>query len=498
MCIIAVKLATAKHPSIEEIAKMWQSNPHGAGIAYPDVDGGVSIVKGLMTLEAFMEAAKPLLEIPNSFYVMHFRIATHGSTGPDMTHPFWIKDGRVALAHNGILPYSKQLEKDDVRSDTAAFVQDILANLPENWYESNKWCHLVEEYMGWNNKFAVIEPRGVVLLNRSAWTDDKDTGMIYSNGSYKVYKQQTGGNQASNFRQPKVRKSGTSGGSAATTTTDFSVAAEKRTKALLDIGKRCGALVNSGMLTVPEAQKIVGEVRAHDWMPEECEDFLDFYVRAKQVLKKESPTLLWALDLLNISSTTDMARVPDVLLHGKAMETVDELEQAQVESPDEAASILKGVISVNVSESMEDTPVGNDPIRLWDDLNAVCFVGKRVRITLADGQTRIGTCDSVSKAGLSYHRHDGGYGTAYWDYIDDIESCMVLNNPQFRDLSTHLGCMVSVSTATGTGFSGQLTSLNPTNFTVKGDMGVNFVADYSEVLSVTIDAEPPKYLENKG
>src|SRR6187402_2638487 len=112
MCIIVAKTLKAQHPDIETLRSCWNRNPNGAGIAYPDVNGGISMVKGLMTFDDFMEAMKPLLELKADgiFYVLHFRIATHGTVNKENSHPLCIRENKVAIAHNGVLPYSRLCE----------------------------------------------------------------------------------------------------------------------------------------------------------------------------------------------------------------------------------------------------------------------------------------------------------------------------------------------------------------------------------------------------
>jgi hypothetical protein len=497
MCIIAAKFPEAQHPSTDEIKEMWKRNPHGAGLAYPDVAGGISIVKGLMTLDAFMEAAKPLLEIPNSFYLMHFRIATHGSTGPTMTHPFWIKDGKIALAHNGILPYHKVLSDQDDRSDTAGFVEDVLAKLPEDWYTSPVWRHVVEEYMGWGNKFAVIEPKGIALLNKSAWKEDPVTKMVYSNESYKVYKAApyTGGNQAGNFRTRSPKKSGGS----VTTPTTPPTTASSRPAAYAALGKRCASVVASGKLTGEEAKLICREVRAGDWMPEEAEEFLDFHIRTSVLFKTEQPTLLGTLALLGRVNVNDMASVPDIMMAAEVLAVLDAIEELKMDGHDAMVELCKHVDDALLDENTDTPTISYEPIRLWDEKNAGIFLDKPVRVSLEDGQFRVGKCTAVNADGITYHRHDGGYGTVPWTNVKDIITRLTLHNPRLTDLQRHIGCMVSVGMIkTSENYSGQLVSLGQDKFTVKCDMGISITAMYDEILSVTIDEDPPHFAQQKG
>ena len=186
MCVIIAKSSSAQHPTLEDLDACWARNPDGAGFAYANVEGGVSIIKGLMTLDALKAALAPLLAVPTSFYVLHFRIGTHGGNTPENTHPFWTTENHVALVHNGVLPMSRETQiMGEGRSDTRAFVEDVVAGFPDGWQHLAAYQHLVEEYMGRSNKIATVDKDGIVLLNASAWTEDKDTKLQYSNMHWK-------------------------------------------------------------------------------------------------------------------------------------------------------------------------------------------------------------------------------------------------------------------------------------------------------------------------
>jgi hypothetical protein len=500
MCIIAVKVSGASHPTDEVLQQMWSRNPDGAGIAYPDVNGGISVVKGLMKFADFRAAMQPLLDLPakDIFYMLHFRIGTHGSKDEANTHPFWVKDGKVAMAHNGILPYQKLVEYGKGRSDTSAFTEDILTKLPDGWYMERPWQHLVEEYMGGGNKVAVIEPRGVVLLNKSGWYEDKETGLIYSNMGYQVYKapaHQAGGSQAGNFRQGRAMQTGNSpstkpdAGSSSNTGTNqgydheaakkrMETYKEARKKATDNFGKRCGSLVHRKILTIDEAKDLKHAVDRYDWLPEEGEDFLDFVLEQVETLKPTKPSVRWAMKLL---SAKELAGVPDALLaFAEPKDDTDALEAAT--AADEAA--INDYLANKETSTVTLTPV-------WHSNNAGIFIGRRVVIVLNNDEKRVGVCTSISDIGLSYERHDGGTGQVSWGFIADITSQLTLSLPRMKDLQNHLGCHVVVETlAKSHAFDGRLTAMDRDTFTVKSDLGISIQAKYDEVLSVTIDGDP--------
>ena len=92
MCVIFISEAT--RPNEEQITKAWDTNDHGAGIAWRE-NGAVQWRKGLD-----LEGIKNLCaEVPMPF-VAHFRIASSGGQRADLTHPFPI-DKNVPLNLTG-------------------------------------------------------------------------------------------------------------------------------------------------------------------------------------------------------------------------------------------------------------------------------------------------------------------------------------------------------------------------------------------------------------
>ena len=132
MCVIIVKKAGVSVDLLDYgvLSACWDSNPHGAGIMYAR-EKKVHITKGLMTLEALIEAIKKANIQEKEPLVVHFRVATSGGINKGMTHPFpLVPDVKklrstslvcnAALAHNGVLgsgSYSL--------SDTALAVRDL-------------------------------------------------------------------------------------------------------------------------------------------------------------------------------------------------------------------------------------------------------------------------------------------------------------------------------------------------------------------------------------
>jgi len=170
MCVIMAQPKGVTIPRANLEAGWW-TNPDGAGIAYVR-DGKVTIEKGFMRLDDFMDAHKRL-ELDGVPAMFHFRIRTHGLNDSVRTHPFPVEN--VAVAHNGILDC---VEDDDVLSDTQIFI----AKYPKLFVDKKRLYDnrfTLGLYIGWS-KFSVLFPSGeFVFVNeeKGLWKE----GAWYSN-----------------------------------------------------------------------------------------------------------------------------------------------------------------------------------------------------------------------------------------------------------------------------------------------------------------------------
>lgn len=197
MCIIAAKPAGIAMPSDETIETMWYNNPDGAGFMYAK-DGRVQIEKGFMSLDAFTAAlarAAKETDLTATGVVLHFRIATHGGTKPENTHPFPVSGSMAALrklrvttdlgvAHNGIIRTVTPRDKNT--SDTMEFIASELSLLYKGcpkFYEDKNLMQLVEELCG--SKLAFLLGDGSI---HTVGRFNECSGILYSNYSYEPYK----------------------------------------------------------------------------------------------------------------------------------------------------------------------------------------------------------------------------------------------------------------------------------------------------------------------
>lgn len=174
MCIIIYKAAGETIP-LDHLENGWANNPDGGGYAFI-ADGEVQLRKGLMTFGAWLDSYLKDVEEhgDDSPFVLHFRIGTHGPNDEANTHPHKVNRTTV-MAHNGMIR-GMTFKKDDKRSDTRVFVDDIIRLLPRGWLKNPAIVELVEDRIGSGNKlvFLTADPtyaRPVHILNshRGTW-----------------------------------------------------------------------------------------------------------------------------------------------------------------------------------------------------------------------------------------------------------------------------------------------------------------------------------------
>ena len=194
MCIIAIKPAGVKMPTMATIENCWYNNSDGAGLMYAK-DGNVHIEKGLMTLKDFKAALKRLektIDTTSTPIVLHFRITTHGGTSAGNTHPFPVTEKLpllqmtkcktpLGVAHNGIIDIKPS--RKDV-SDTMEYIINQLAplyQLKKDFYKEAAGKKLV--YNAVKSKMVFLDSAGRIETIGDFITDE---GMLYSNASYKA------------------------------------------------------------------------------------------------------------------------------------------------------------------------------------------------------------------------------------------------------------------------------------------------------------------------
>lgn len=175
MCILLVKPAGVKAPSLETFKICWDNNPDGAGIAYAD-GSEVKIEKGFMEwadFKVFFESID-LTDLPA---LIHFRIATHGTVKAENTHPFTVNKNVVA-AHNGIL---SGVSNEGDWTDSETFFKRICAPILRSYKISSKVFHRAVQAIIGSSKLAFLESDGQLTIFGKFI---EDAGMYFSNDSY--------------------------------------------------------------------------------------------------------------------------------------------------------------------------------------------------------------------------------------------------------------------------------------------------------------------------
>ena len=193
MCIISIKLDTARKWTFTEIADMMEKNPDGAGFMYFDkLAKNVKIEKGFFSPnKAFNYLKKLPDDVP---IIFHARIATHGKVSQGNCHPFPLytcdeskyidesdilkprQNVSVGLAHNGIL---KVTPRGNL-SDTGTFCEYI-----NHHFDIAQLPYLVDILQGSDilnsSRLAILDSNGKVYKLGTWYEHD---GLFYSNYSY--------------------------------------------------------------------------------------------------------------------------------------------------------------------------------------------------------------------------------------------------------------------------------------------------------------------------
>jgi len=177
MCVAIVKMSDVAPPTTEVLRACWFANPHGGGVAWREGEGSdakLVMVKGLMTLEDFLEVAAQVPE--NSAALYHTRIVSVGKVCEEQTHPFYTNQSETeVLVHNGtyrITPYAGM-------SDTQTVAEYCMTL---SFADRTKYIDKItrEAYC----RTATLSKKGSLIIYGN-WT--KIDGLYFSNTFWKNY-----------------------------------------------------------------------------------------------------------------------------------------------------------------------------------------------------------------------------------------------------------------------------------------------------------------------
>jgi glutamine amidotransferase len=182
MCIIA-SIPQNKQISKATLKRCWENNPHGGGFMFTD-GKKVHTHKEMSSFKRYWrEFLNKREQYPQSNFVCHFRISTHGKINETNCHPFLVND-KLGFVHNGII---RNAPVSPDYSDTYMFNATILQNLPKDFMGNVSVLTLIKEYIGSGSKLCFLSSDNrITFVNESAgvWDD----GIWYSNSGYKENK----------------------------------------------------------------------------------------------------------------------------------------------------------------------------------------------------------------------------------------------------------------------------------------------------------------------
>lgn len=176
MCIAILK-PYSKRISKKIFRNCWENNSDGGGIAFIK-DGKIHTRKSLVGWRSLWRIYQGIEEDEGTPMLLHFRIATHGSTCEKNTHPFLIRDGEAAVIHNGIIDVPTVGDE----TDTLAFCREYLEPMFDLIGKKKAYQEFLE-YKTRGSKLVILRADGsYVILNESSghWNN----GVWYSNKTY--------------------------------------------------------------------------------------------------------------------------------------------------------------------------------------------------------------------------------------------------------------------------------------------------------------------------
>ena len=149
MCTAIAQPKGTETLSIAILETGWNANPDGGGYAFIDPNNTIQ-------QRHFMEMDDFILNYlqdhedngATSPFVLHVRIATHGSVTLENCHPFDVPlqgAGDMVMAHNGIISKMGPYVKDTDLTDTEGLIKYVLCDLVDAWLDSTLMTDLMED-----------------------------------------------------------------------------------------------------------------------------------------------------------------------------------------------------------------------------------------------------------------------------------------------------------------------------------------------------------------
>ena len=192
MCIICVSPKRVRQPNVTTIRRMFRNNPDGAGYMVAR-DGKVTISKGFMDVDEYIEAIRAEHFTAKDPVVYHFRISTQAGVNPEMTHPFPLSNRiehmkvldvecSCGVAHNGIIRLTTDRNNHEY-SDTALFIANYLSLIirEPGDLKDERILTLIHRLAG--SKLAIMDGDGYIATV-GEYINQK--GLLFSNTSFET------------------------------------------------------------------------------------------------------------------------------------------------------------------------------------------------------------------------------------------------------------------------------------------------------------------------
>ena len=192
MCIICVSPKRVRQPNVTTIRRMFRNNPDGAGYMVAR-DGKVTISKGFMNVDEYIEAIRAEHFTAKDPVVYHFRISTQAGVNPQMTHPFPLSNQiehmkvldvecSCGVAHNGIIRLTTDRNNREY-SDTALFIANYLSLIirEPGDLKDERVLKLIHRLAG--SKLAIMDGDGYIATV-GEYINQK--GLLFSNTSFET------------------------------------------------------------------------------------------------------------------------------------------------------------------------------------------------------------------------------------------------------------------------------------------------------------------------
>ena len=154
MCVAIAQPTNTETLTIEELSKGWATNPDGGGYAYIDHNGKIQTVFSMDEDSFILQYIESHTTYgATSPFIVHMRIATHGSVNINNCHPFEIEldgDGEMWFMHNGIIDAMEEDIKGTDYTDTQGLAIHVLSELHDGWLDNKHIVSFVEDFIDYS------------------------------------------------------------------------------------------------------------------------------------------------------------------------------------------------------------------------------------------------------------------------------------------------------------------------------------------------------------